>query len=176
MNNPREIVKFNGAPVVVTLTFAKGKPASNEHGDFFTYSAEGNRVFFANAALNSAIQGQTPEKGTRLSISRSEAGWDVRRVDPPAEQPGTPPSPVAPRAAMHTPGDDSSVPTQVQYGAAFADFLILAADAVRSAERNSPAGSVRFDNRDVAAIATTMWIAAQKQGFLTWNGAAQGGR
>lgn len=71
---------------------------------------------------------------------------------------------------------EATIPTQVQYGIAFADFLILAADAVRMAEKNSPAGSVRFDNRDVAAIATSMFIAADKSGFLTWNGAAQGGR
>ena len=39
-----------------------------------------------------------------------------------------------------------------------------------------PSGSVRYDNRDVAAIATTMFIAADRAGFLTWNGAPQGGR
>jgi hypothetical protein len=179
----REVVKFNGAPVTLSLAHASGKPGTNDRGKFFTYGVEGNRVFFASPMLDQAIQAQKPGKGTKLSICRQgEDDWKVERLDPPAEQPKTcnqaitQPAVMADLARTADRPNTIVIPTQVQYGHAFADFLILAADAVRTAERNSPTGSVRFDNRDVAAIATTMWIAAEREGFLTWNGAAQGGR
>jgi hypothetical protein len=65
----------------------------------------------------------------------------------------------------------AAVPTKQQYGAAFTQFLIDAAAAVQQAEVEcaKQGGSVRFDNRDVAAIATSMFIAADKGGFLTWR-------
>lgn len=168
---PREIVKLNGTATEVELVYAQGKEGRNDNGPFHTYTLAGGKIMFAKPELNAAIQSMSPHKGMRLSIQLGAGNqWDVRRVDPPASEP----APEASRTPVHRQAEP--VPAQVQYGQAFGDFLILATDAVRSAERNSPAGSVRFDNRDVAAIATSMWIAADRAGFLTWNGAAQGGR
>jgi hypothetical protein len=67
------------------------------------------------------------------------------------------------------------LPTKRQYAEAFAAFLIDAGRATRSAEiaLGSDGGSVRFDSRDLAAIATSMFIAADKAGYLTWDGGAR---
>jgi hypothetical protein len=67
------------------------------------------------------------------------------------------------------------IPQKRQYADAFALFLVDAGRATLAAERAlaGEGGSVRFDSRDLAAIATSMFIAADKNGFLTWDG---GGR
>lgn len=66
------------------------------------------------------------------------------------------------------------IPTKRQYDDAFAIFLVDAGRATIAAERAlSGEGSVRFDSRDIAAIATSMFIAADKAGYLTWDGGAQ---
>jgi hypothetical protein len=193
----REVVKFNGKPEEVTLKYATGREGSNDHGEYFMYSLVDNRILFATPVLNGKIQDLRPRNGERLQIQlMPNKQWEVRRVDPPESQPRIAPF-AGPRAVAMSPSQGpqqedpntkrelmtrlgdvlvNGIPEKVQYGIAFANFLILAADAVRVAERNSPAGSVRFDNRDVAAIATSMFIAADKAGYLTWNGASQGGR
>ena len=175
----REVIKFNGKPADIELAQSTGKPGENDYGPFYTYTLAGNRVMFATEALNEIIQSKKPYPGMRLTVQLMAGNkWDVRPVDPPPVA-STSPETYAPAAVTTTATRQQSnmpaMPTKVQYGMAFANFLILAADAVRVAERNSPAGSVRFDNRDVAAIATSMFIAADKAGYLTWNGAAQGG-
>jgi hypothetical protein len=66
------------------------------------------------------------------------------------------------------------IPTKRQFADAFALFLVDAGRATIAAERAlSSEGAVRFDSRDIAAIATSMFIAADKNGFLTWDGGAQ---
>jgi len=67
------------------------------------------------------------------------------------------------------------IPTKRQFADAFALFLVDAGRATRAAEiaLGADGGSVRFDSRDVAAIATSMFIEAAKQGFVTWNGGDQ---
>ncbi len=173
MNINREVIKFNGRPVTVALAFPKGKPGSNERGQYVTYAVEGNKVFFASIALHLAIQHHEPGKGTLLSIARKGAdGWMVKRIDPPAEQPETCERPAAQQTGSAT--VNSIPPEKVPYGVAFANFLTMACQAVQAAEKSSPSGSVRYDNRDVAAIATTMFIAADKAGWLTYGG-PQGG-
>ena len=54
------------------------------------------------------------------------------------------------------------------YGSAFARFLIEAGRAAHQAETElgSEGASVRFDSRDIAAIATTMFIGANDRGCL----------
>lgn len=54
------------------------------------------------------------------------------------------------------------------YGLAFARFLIEAGRAAHQAETElgSEGASVRFDSRDIAAIATTMFIGANDRGCL----------
>ncbi len=68
-------------------------------------------------------------------------------------------------------GHGAPVPMKAGFGDAFQEFLILAGRATRAAEvqLGQEGGSVRFDSRDVAAIATTMFIQAATSGWLTWK-------
>jgi hypothetical protein len=86
---------------------------------------------------------------------------------------GPAPAP-APRPVTQMPGP-AQIPTKRQYADAFALFLVDAGRATRSAELalGGEGGSVRFDNRDVAAIATSMFIQAAKDGFLVWDGGSK---
>lgn len=85
----REVVKFNGKPAEVELGYATGKEGQNDNGPFYTYTLAGDKVMFASPTLNQIIQGMQPYKGMRLAIQLMAGNkWDVRRVDPPAEQPG----------------------------------------------------------------------------------------
>lgn len=67
------------------------------------------------------------------------------------------------------------IPQKRQFADAFALFLVDAGRATRAAEiaLAGEGGSVRFDSRDLAAIATSMFIAADKAGYLSWDGGAQ---
>jgi hypothetical protein len=62
-------------------------------------------------------------------------------------------------------------PIKPQYGDALAEFLETAQIAVKAAETKATAAgfSIRYDNRDVAALATTMFIQAAREGFLQWR-------
>lgn len=72
-----------------------------------------------------------------------------------------------------------AVPVQRQMGtasvkatylSAMTEFLLAAGRATRSAEitLGAEGGSVRFDSRDVAALATTLLIQAVKDGVVAW--------
>jgi len=65
-------------------------------------------------------------------------------------------------------------PAKLGYGPAFARFLIASGRAAHEAETTLGAEecSVRFDSRDIAAIATTMFIAANDRGLLEPGAAA----
>lgn len=77
----REVVKFNGQPVEVQLTYATGKESDNGKGAFYTYSLVGEKIIFAPPELNEAIQAQRPRKGERLSIQLlANKRWDVKRI------------------------------------------------------------------------------------------------
>jgi hypothetical protein len=67
------------------------------------------------------------------------------------------------------------IPAKRPFGEAFQRFLIDAGRATRAAELalGAEGGSVRFDSRDVAAIATSMFIEAAKQGGFAWNGGGE---
>lgn len=68
-----------------------------------------------------------------------------------------------------------AIPTKRQFADAFALFLVDAGRATLAAERAlaGEGGSVRFDSRDLAAIATSMFIAADRAGYLTWDGGGE---
>jgi hypothetical protein len=93
---------------------------------------------------------------------------------------GSAPAPAAPSRGTGTYGPVAApaaaarrVPVRRQYADAFALFLVDAGRATVAAERalsGESGGAVRFDSRDVAAIATSMFIAADKAGYLTWDG------
>jgi hypothetical protein len=112
----------------------------------------------------------------------------VARPSPPVREiPQAAPGPPRPAPAVHSPmspprtsdnfakdartvATPKAPPTKVPFEEAFAEFLVLAGRATRQAEQilGGEGGSVRFDSRDVAAIATTMFIAARENTF--WGG------
>jgi hypothetical protein len=62
-------------------------------------------------------------------------------------------------------------PTKVEYAAAMAEFMIAALEVVKAAEAAGAAKgcSVRFTEETVQKLAVTMFIAADKNGWLTWR-------
>jgi len=62
-------------------------------------------------------------------------------------------------------------PTKVEYGAAMTEFLIMALEAVRTAEQHGAAHSrsVTFTSEDVQGLASTLFIQAAREGWLTWR-------
>jgi hypothetical protein len=60
-------------------------------------------------------------------------------------------------------------PEKLPFDRAIVEFLLIASDAARYAEENAGGATVRFDNRDVAALATIMFIQAAREGWLTWK-------
>jgi hypothetical protein len=56
--------------------------------------------------------------------------------------------------------------------AAMLHFLLIAGRQTRAAEQQLGAegGSVRFDSRDVAALATTLLISAFQNNWISYNG------
>jgi len=79
-------------------------------------------------------------------------------------------------AAGNGNGHAAVPPMQAQFGDAMQEFLILAGRATRNAELalGADGASIRFDSRDIAATATSMFIEAGKHGWLTWRpGAAR---
>ena len=96
--------------------------------------------------------------------------------------PASSPAPPSPPRGTGTHGPVAApapqvrqIPQKRQYADAFALFLVDAGRATLAAERAlaGEGGSVRFDSRDLAAIATSMFIAADKAGFLSWNGGGE---
>lgn len=92
-----------------------------------------------------------------------------KRMDlPPAQQPlstGT----HGPVAMPHRP--PAASPVKANYAEAMQEFLLMAGRATRQAELvlGGEGGSVRFDSRDIAALATSMFIASDKAGYITWR-------
>jgi hypothetical protein len=62
-------------------------------------------------------------------------------------------------------------PLKVQFGDAMQEFLVAAGRGSRQAELvlGAEGGSVRFDSRDIAAMAACMFIAADRHGSLIWT-------
>ena len=62
-------------------------------------------------------------------------------------------------------------PLKAGFGDAMQEFLLMAGRATKEAERilGAEGGSVRFDSRDVAALATSMFIASERAGWLVWK-------
>lgn len=119
------------------------------------------------------------ERDLRHSLSmKSPHGVLVVEKDKPqaaAPAPATPPParPATPPPMPHANGNGVAKlpPTKATYGAAMAEFLLIAGRATRDVEvkLGAEGGSVRFDSRDVAALATTMMIQAAREGWIVWK-------
>jgi hypothetical protein len=110
----------------------------------------------------------------RKAAASSQQAMPAASV-PPAQGTGTYGPVAAPAPAVRSMPQPSHPNLKRQYADAFALFLVDAGRATLAAERAlaGEGGSVRFDSRDLAAIATSIFIAADKAGFLAWDGGAQ---
>lgn len=85
---------------------------------------------------------------------------------PAAPRPTPTPAPIAERLNQHP-----APPIKPTYAEAMAEFLMLAGRATRSCEvqLGADGAAVKFDSRDVAALATTMFIQACRDGFVQFK-------
>jgi hypothetical protein len=62
-------------------------------------------------------------------------------------------------------------PSKIEYEEAMGSFLVIAGRAAKRAESvlGKEQAAVRFNSRDIAAFATTCFIAAEQRGLLTWT-------
>jgi hypothetical protein len=78
------------------------------------------------------------------------------------------PAPAPTAIAQQRP---AAVPIKPSYQRAMTAFLIIAGRSAKAAEvtLGAEGGSVRFDSRDVAALATTLMIQAMRDGRIQWK-------
>jgi hypothetical protein len=140
---------------------------------------------------------QGNRRGTQIQIKRVDppaekpaapAAPQAAKLEGAAARPGTPvrtgtptqstangngngTAPVNGKPPVNGNGNAAAIPTKVQFGDAMQEFLVLAGRATKGAEvtLGAEGGSVRFDSRDIAATATTMFIEAARNGWLTWR-------
>ena len=125
--------------------------------------------------------------------------WQVKRVDPapeaPAPQPAAPTAPKAakPEGAAAQPGTpagvqsqpstsgngtaraNAAVPLKASFATAAEEFMITAIEAARRAEEYAASHncSVRFTSEDIQGLASTLFIQAAREGWLTWRPGGQ---
>jgi len=125
--------------------------------------------------------------------------WQVKRVDPapeaPAPRPAAPTAPKAakPEAAAAQPGTpagvqsqpgtsgngttkaNAAVPLKTSFATAAEEFMITAIEAARRAEEYAAGHncSVRFTSEDIQGLASTLFIQAAREGWLTWRPGGQ---
>ena len=90
---------------------------------------------------------------------------------PAAAAAGPQPQGTGTHGPMAVPQRLAAPPVKATYQAAMTEFLLIAGRAAKQAETKLGAegGSVRFDNHDVAALATAMLQQAAREGCLTWR-------
>ncbi|GAC1511503.1 MAG: hypothetical protein NVS1B6_18010 [Steroidobacteraceae bacterium] len=189
---PDKIRWETNVPQTIALNFPNGKRVKSEYNEYeVLYSTVDGRALFANPTLDDKIQALDPKRGEALTICLREIKlpgekprkeWQVSRATEQPEQASLPqptPAPAAPNAVPTNMNQSTNAngaqrqnrapPTKLPMDRALADFLIAAGRATREAERVLAAegGSVRFDNRDVAATATALFIAYHRDGWLT---------
>lgn len=113
-------------------------------------------------------------QAAKLEGAAARPGTPVRTGTPTqstANSNGNGTAPVNGKPPVNGNGNAAAIPTKVQFGDAMQEFLVLAGRATKGAEvtLGAEGGSVRFDSRDIAATATTMFIEAARNGWLTWR-------
>jgi hypothetical protein len=181
-----EKIQFEtNVPVTCALKYADGKRVDSDYNEYEVYySTVDGRCFYAGPFLAEKIAalGLTAreefticKKEVRNGGGKARIEWQVSRQV--GEQPGS--ASVAPVEATqkNSPAPNGPIirsqdnpPVKIPMDRAMTAFLVLAGRATRDAEKTLGAegGSVRFDSRDVCALATTCFIQAARAGWLTW--------
>ena len=180
-------------PVEVALAYDGGKQVEGNYGPQVMYSLSqapnGETTMYVPPIVANRLAELKVTRGQPVQICKAEVQtgtrksiqWKVVRVDPVKEPTGSADSQVAkpeePAAPAATPsprgvqGQSTIPPLKMQFDAAFEEFLVLAGRSTHRAESRlgTEGVSVRLDNRDTAAIATTMFIEAARRGYVIWT-------
>jgi hypothetical protein len=157
-----------GEPIIICKQRPHGRGAST----IWKVYREGDNAQPRTAAGESAL-----ERDLRNSLNVQARPQVTSRppapnISDPAPRPPAPPPPVTQAPAANGNGHKpAAVPVKATYGAAMTEFLLLAGRATREVEKilGAEGGSVRFDSRDVCALATTLVIQAAREGFLVYK-------
>jgi hypothetical protein len=172
-------------PQRVTLKFAEGREVEGQFGAQFLPSLlpEG-QVYFApvvedklrELAVKDGEAIEVCKREVRGDGNRKRTEWQVNRIGQPSSpaapapsvpEPSAPRNHNAPGGAARLPQD---IPLAIPMDRAMTMFLIAAGRSTREAEQvlGSQGGSVRFDSRDIASLATTCLIHSFNRGWVSW--------
>jgi hypothetical protein len=190
-----DVLRFEvNKPETVALQFPEGKNIIDgwQH-EKVMFTLEGGRVMFVTPAVAQRIRLLDVKPGQTFAICKGKKGrlnqWDLwlspetekakaleeapeierqlRESLVLAQAKRAHAEPLIPSPGNNGTAKPALIPKQ-PYGPAFARFLVEAGRAAHQAETELGAqgASVRFDSRDIAAIATTMFIGANDRGCL----------
>ncbi len=173
------IVRFEpNVPQRLTLRFAAGKQVEGQFGTQFLHQlTDGNRVYLSPVAEQQLAHlgvrdGEPVEicKRETWIENRRQIEWQVARVQP--ELPGsnpTAPEPISSDSVDHRP-ESEEILQKPPMDRAMTMYLIMAGRCTREAEQllGAEGGAVRFDSRDITALATTCLIQSFKEGWLNY--------
>ena len=195
----REKVRFEtNVPQVVAIDprFPEPKRVEGRYGDQVMVSLTENRIAYLEPEVAEQIETLRIRPGEPFSVCKEEVRDGNRRglkwtVD--FTTPATGPQKLAAagpggREVGGYPGDNgthgkgvgasgngkdgpTSIPTKADYRAAMTEFLIAALASAQEAEQWAAAHncSVRFTSQDVQGLASTLFIQAAREGWLTWR-------
>ncbi len=173
------IVRFEAnIPRRLILRCAAGKQVEGQFGTQFLHQlADGNRVYLSPVAELQLAElgvrdGEPVEICKRESWieNRRQIEWQVAKVQP--EQPGS--NPTAPEPTSSDSVDNrlglEDILQKPPMDRAMSMYLIMAGRSTREAEQvlGAEGGSVRFDSRDITALATTFLIQSFREGWLSY--------
>jgi hypothetical protein len=155
---PKEKVDFpTNTAICVSLAYAEGKKVEGRYGDQYYFTLADDRCMYVPPVVADQIGRLSIQPGQEFTITKAERKNGTRRyiewlVDASSDAAAAP-----------------DPPQKAPFDRAMVEFLRIASDATRYVEEDAGGATVRFDNRDVAALATTMFIQAAREGWLTWR-------
>lgn len=187
----REKVTFEiNVPQVLALDpqFPKGKPVEGRYGDQVMFYLTQNRVAYLEPEVAEQIQALNIQPGEEFVVVKRQVRdgnrrwleWKVERLE--AEPVNGKPQPVNGKPQTPANGKPAGIgpmseithaqeAAKVDYATALTAFLIIALQAAQKAEQWAAANncSVRFTSQDVQGLASTLFIQAAREGWLTWR-------
>lgn len=165
------ILKFEtNLPQVIRLKSAQGAEKEGQYGIQYMHSLLPEGVVYLQPIVEKKLQDLGVKDGDSVEICKKEVReegkkprieWAVSKVE--AETSSTTAKPNG-NGSAHSASTNPAIPMQIPMDTALSMYLIAAGRATREAEQvlGKEGGAVRFDSRDIAALATTMFIASAK--------------
>jgi len=162
----------------VTLKFASGKEVQGQFGTQFLHQlADGNRVYLSPVAEQQLADlgvrdGEPVEicKRETWNGDRRQIEWQVVRVQPEQLDSNVTAPEATPSDSVDHRLEPADIPNKPPMDRAMTMYLIMAGRSTREAEQllGAEGGAVRFDSRDITALATTFLIQSFKEGWLSY--------